>query len=127
MRTGDPEQRAAYSKEKDVALTASCTPMGARHSDTERIAQKLKEFRLRAEQSAADRLNRKMTIADPIVKSFPHGHSVAYFGQDSAGRQFRYLGLVFPEKIINIYAKSPSRTQSELETIFTQLLKGLSL
>ncbi|HEY4340349.1 MAG TPA: hypothetical protein VGM97_10430 [Steroidobacteraceae bacterium] len=124
-RSSDPEQRTFYSKQLDVGLTISFTFMKAKPSDTERIASKLKEFRLAGENSAAKTYNLKMTIADPIVAPFSKGHQVAYYGHDNTNRQFRYLGLVLPSKVINVYADSKTRNQRELEQIFNKLLKGL--
>ncbi|MBB6341943.1 hypothetical protein HNP49_002111 [Pseudomonas fluvialis] len=122
----DPDQFSYYSKAIDVGLTTSFVRMNAKPSDTERIANKLKEFRLAGENRAASEFNLRMTIADPIVVPFSKGHQVAYFGHDDHGRQFRYVGLVFPDKTINVYAESKTRSQGELEKIFNDLLKGLS-
>jgi len=126
VQSVDPEVRLLYSKELDVGVTASFMFMSAKPSDTERIATKLKEFRLQAENKAAAKLNLRMTIAEPIVVPFSQGHQVAYFGHDNTGRQFRYLGLALPAKNINLYAESKTRSQGELEKVFNQLLNGLS-
>jgi len=125
-KTSDPEQYSYYSRKLDVGLTASFTLINAKPSDTERIANKLKEFRLGGEDKAAKAFNLKMTIVEPIVVPFSKGHQVAYYGHDNKNRQFRYLGLVMPTKTINIYAESKTRSQKELEDIFNQLLKGLN-
>lgn len=58
-------------------------------SDTERIACKLKEFRLATENNAAKTFNLKMTIIGPIVVPFPKGHQVAYYGYANTNRQSR--------------------------------------
>ena len=121
-----PERYSYYSKELDTAITASFQLMNAKPSDTERIAHKLKEFRLAAENDAASEFNLKMTIAEPVVVPFSKGHQVAYYGHDTKNRQFRYLGLVLPNKTINIYAESESKSQQELEVIFNQVLRGLT-
>jgi hypothetical protein len=99
-RRSDPEQQTFYSKQLDVGLTISFTLMNAKPSDTERIASKLKEFRLAGENNAAKTYNLKMTIADPIVVPFSKGHQVAYYGHDNTNRQFQYLGLVLPSKVV---------------------------
>lgn len=125
-QSSDPGQQSCYSKELDTGVTTSFILLDARPNDTERMAHKLKEFRLAGEDQAASEFNLKMTIAEPIVVPFSMGHQVAYYGHDSKNRQFRYLGLVLPNKIINVYAESKSKSQKELEEIFNQLLKGLS-
>lgn len=125
--SSDPEQYSYYSGRKDIGITCSYLLMKAKPEDTERIAKKLIEFRLGAEEAAANKFNLKMTIAEPLLVPFSKGHQVAYFGHDSNNRQFRYLGVITTSKTINIYAESKSRSQSELETEFNQLLKGLSL
>lgn len=122
----DSEQFSYYSKSLDVGLTTSFVLINAKPADTERIAKKLVEIRLNSENSAAKIFNLEMTIVEPIVVPFSKGHQVAYYGHDSGNRQFRYLGLVFPNKTVNIYVESKSKTQGELETIFNLLLKGLS-
>jgi len=124
-RSSAPEQYSYYSKELNTGITASFILQNAKSSDTERIANKLKEFRLAGEDKAASEFNLKMTIAEPIVLPFSKGHQVAYYGHDSQNRQFRYLGLVLPNKTISIYAESKSKSQQELETIFNQLIKRL--
>ena len=121
-----PEQYSFYSKKLSVGITTSYTLYNAKASDTERIAKKLKEFRLAGESTAAKEFDLQMTIAEPIVVPFSMGHQVAYYGHDSKGRQFRYLGLVYTSKTVNVYAESASRTQQELEAVFNTLLKGLS-
>jgi hypothetical protein len=123
--TRDPEQNTITSKQFDVGVTTSYVLHKAKPTDTERIAKKLEEFRLAGEERAAKEFNLRMTMAAPIVVPFSKGHQVAYFGHDNNGRQFRYLGLVFPNKTINVYAESATRTQQELEAIFNNLLKGL--
>ena len=122
----DSEQFSYYSKLLDVGLTTSFMFMNAKAADTERIAMKLVEIRLGSENAAANSFNLKLTIVEPIVVPFSKGHQIAYYGHDSGNRQFRYLGLVFPDKTVNIYAESNSKTQDELEAIFNHLLKGLS-
>lgn len=126
VAASDPEQQSLYSTHLDVGLTTSYLLFNAKPSDTERIAQKLREFRLRGEDQAAAQYKLRLTIVEPIVLPFAKGHQVAYYGHDSEGRQFRYLGLVFPNKTINVYAESKSRSQAELEAIFNQMLKGLT-
>lgn len=126
QQSSDPEQQTYYSKQLDVGLTTSFMLIKAKRSDTERIANKLKDFRLAAENTAADKFGLKMTIADPIVVPFSKGHQVAYYGHDNTNRQFRYLGLVLPSKVINIYAESKTRSQKEVEEVFEELLKSLS-
>ena len=126
-QTQDKEQNLYYSKSLDTGLTTSYLMMNAKPSDTERIANKLIDFRLRGENAAANEFNLKMTIAEPILVPFPKGHQVAYYGHDSSNRQFRYLGVVMPDKTINIYAESKTKSQAELEVIFNNLLKGLKV
>jgi len=126
-KSNDPEQYSYYSHATDTGITCSYILTKAKPEDTERIAKKLIEFRLGAEEAAANKFDLKMTIAEPLLAPFSKGHQVAYFGHDSRNRQFRYLGLVTPSKTVNIYAESKSRTQSELEADFNKLLKGLSL
>ena len=123
----DSGQKSYYSKSLDTGLTTSYLLMKAKPSDTERIASKLIEFRLRGENAAANEFNIKMTIAEPILVPFSEGHQVAYYGHDSNNRQFRYLGVVMADKTINIYAESKTKSQSELEVIFNNLLKGLKI
>src|SRR4051794_12456942 len=82
----DADQQSAYSKSQDAGLTTSFILMKAKPFDTERIATKLKEFRLSAEEAAAKKFDLHMTIADPIVVPFSKGHQTAYFGHDSEGR-----------------------------------------
>jgi len=125
-RSSDPEQQTYYSKQNDVGLTTSFMLMNGNSISTERIANKLKDFRLAGENKVAEKFKIRMTIADPIVVPFSKGHQVAYYGHDNTNRQFRYLGLVLPSKTINIYAESKTRSQKELEDIFNELLEGLS-
>jgi hypothetical protein len=125
VQSSDGQQRSYYSKSRDVGLTTSYVLHNARPADTERIATKLKQFRLEGEGKAAEQFNLRMTIAEPLVASFSQGHQVAYYGHDSSGRQFRYLGLVFANKTVNLYAESKSRSQAELEATFNALLRGL--
>ncbi|MCU7878985.1 MAG: hypothetical protein KZQ84_19725 [Candidatus Thiodiazotropha sp. (ex Lucinoma borealis)] len=123
----DKEQKSYYSKSLDTGLTTSYLMMNAKPSDTERIANKLIEFRLNGENAAANKFNLKMTIVEPILVPYSKGHQVAYYGHDSNNRQFRYLGVVMPDKTINIYTESKSKSQAELEVIFNNLIKGLKI
>lgn len=125
-QSSDPEQKSYFSKKLDVGITTSYMFVSAKTTDTERIANKLKEFRLDGENKMAKAFDLHLTIAEPVVIPFSKGHQVAYFGHDNTNRQFRYLGLVLPKKTINIYAESKTKSQKELEDIFNQLLKGLS-
>jgi len=125
-KASSDDQQSAYSESLDTWLTTSFISMKAKPSDTERIATMLKEHRLDAEATAAEKFDLHMTIADPIVVPFSRGHQTAYFGHDDGGRQFRFLGFVTPYKTISIYLESKSRSQAELETIFNELLKGLA-
>ena len=124
-QTTDPEQQSSYSRKLDVGITASYMLIDAR-GDTERIANKLRDFRLAGEEAAGEHYNVTMTIAEPIVLPFSKGHQVAYFGHDSANRQFRYLGLVMSTKTVSLYAESGTKSQQELSDIFDQLIQGLS-
>ncbi len=124
-KASSEDQQSAYSKSLDAGLTTSFVSMKAKPADTERIATKIKDFRLDAEAGAAKEFDLHMTIADPIVVPFSKGHQTAYFGHDNTGRQFRFLGLVTPDKTVSIYIESKSRSQAELESIFNELLKGL--
>lgn len=125
LEKSNSDQYSYYSQSKDIGITCSSTLTKA--EDTERIAKKLMSFRLEAEEAASNKFNLKMTIAEPLLVPFSKGHQVAYFGHDNSNRQFRYLGLVFPSKTINIYAESKSRSQAELEREFNLLLKGLNI
>jgi hypothetical protein len=122
----DPEQRIAYSSAEDVEITTSYLPLPPKAPGTERVANKLKELRLDAENEAARKYHLRTTIAGPVVQTFQDGHMVAYYGHDDTGRQFRYLGLVFPDKVVNLYAESKSRSQAELETFFKKMLEGFA-
>ncbi len=123
----DAEQQTYYSAKEDVGLTTSFMLVNAQPKDTERMANKLRDFRLKAEDTAAAQYGLKMTIVEPIVTPYGDGYQIAYYGHDSNNRQFRYLGVVMPKKIINIYAESKGRSQQELEVAFNGLLKGLSI
>jgi len=123
----DPEQRTFFSKEKDTALVISAMSINARMADTERVARKMLEFRLQAENRAAQSYNLRMTIAEPIVVASPWGHVMAYYGSDSSGRQFSYSGAVTPKVILSVFVESRSRSELQLKTILDALLERLEL
>jgi len=123
----DPEQRAFFSKEKDTALVISAMSINARTTDTERVGRKMLEFRLQAENRAAQSYNLRMTIAEPIVVASPWGHAMAYYGSDSSGRQFSYSGAVTPKVILSVFVESRSRSELQLKTILDALLERLEL
>jgi hypothetical protein len=126
-QSSDSEQIAYYSAQRDVGITTSFMLVKAKPADAERMANKLKELRLAGENAAALEFGLTMTIAEPIVVPYGEGYQVAYYGHDSANRQFRYLGIVTATKIVNIYAESKGRSQQELEVAFNGLLKGLTI
>jgi len=125
--TNDPEQRAVYSKQSDVGVTISRMSGNFAKTGIDRAAEKLKDFRLAAEKKAGQTFQVHMTIASPVVAPFSRGYQVAYYGHDSRGRQFRYLGLVMSDKMINIYAESKSQTQEGLENVFASFIQGLAI
>lgn len=127
LKSSDTEQVVLRSGRFDVTATVSYQLIRAKASDTERIATKLKEFRLQAEEAGAREFNLKLTIAEPIVVSMKGGHQVAYYGRDDKGRQFRFLGAVFSDKIVNIYLESPTKSEAGLKAVFDELLSGLRL
>jgi hypothetical protein len=124
-RTKDASQHSFYSKQQDVGITASSMHFKRGVPDLRRIANKLVETRLAAENAAGGEYGLHMTIAEPIVVPFRQGYQVAYYGHDSKNRQFRYLGVVVDGRIVNVYVESQSKSQQELENHFNQLLKGL--
>ncbi|MEF9416635.1 hypothetical protein ABXT21_19675 [Ralstonia sp. SM1864_UCD524_TZ4] len=126
-RTKDASQHSLYSKQQDVGITASSMHFKRGVPDLRRIADKLVETRLAAENSAGREYGLHMTIAEPIVVPFARGFQVAYYGHDSTNRQFRYLGVVVDGRIVSIYAESKTKSQQELENQFNQLLKGLTI
>jgi hypothetical protein len=121
----DAAKRSYYSKKLDVGLTASFVMREADPGDTAQLAQRLRDVRLAGEQQVAAQFNYTLDLVDPVIVAFARGHQVAYQGQDSNGRQFRYLGLVLPTKTIQIYLESKTRSQPELEGIFNELLTWL--
>jgi hypothetical protein len=123
--SSDPQQFVLYSKAEDTYLTLSYLPMNAPAARLPEVARKLLEFRLQGEQAAAAASGLHLTIAEPIVVPFSRGQQVAYFGKDNHGRVFRYLGIVVPQKTINVFAESPSRSTQDLEKLFNQVLQGL--
>lgn len=125
-RSPVPQQYSYYSEELDIAITASYDQLNTDPSKTEAIANTLAQLRLEGEQAAAEEFDVEMKIVEPYIGEFPRGHQVAYYGHDSSGREFRYLGIVTPEKVINIYAESKSKSQSQLEGFFNELIQGLS-
>ncbi len=127
LKSSDAEQVVLRSARLDVTATVSYTLMRAKPADTERVANKLKEFRLQAEEASAREFNVKLTIVEPIVVPMDGGHQVAYYGRDDRGRQFRYLGAVFPHKVVNIFVESPSKSEVGLKAVFDDLLRGLNL
>lgn len=126
-QSSDPEQFSYYSAQRDIGITASFMFVKVKLANTERMANKLKELRLAGEDAAASKFGLTMTIAEPIVVPYGEGYQVAYYGHDSANRQFRYLGIVTATKIVNIYTESKGRSQQELEDAFNRVLKGLTI
>lgn len=121
----DPAKRSYYSKKLDVGITTSFLMREADPGNTEQLARRLKEARVAGEQQVAKQFDYRLDMVDPVVVAFARGHQVAYQGQDSNGRQFRYLGLVLPSKTIQIYIESKTRNQAQLEAIFDDLLTYL--
>jgi hypothetical protein len=85
------------------------------------------EFRLQAENRAAQSFNLKMTIAEPVVVAIAGGHAVAYYGSDNSGRQFRYSGVVTPKWITSVFVESRSRSEAQLKLILDELLEKLKI
>lgn len=126
-KSTDPDQHSFYSKQQDVGITASSMRFKKGLSDLRRIADKLVEMRMAAENAEGKRSDIQMTIAEPVVVPFAQGYQVAYYGHDSRNRQFRYLGVVTDGRIVNLYVESNGKSQQELEGTFNTILKGLVL
>jgi len=124
--TADREEYSYYSKNLDVHITVSFMLMKAKPEDTEIIANRLKTIRVAAERDVTSEDGAQATIVEPVVLPFPRGHQIAYHGHDSENREFRYLGFVLPDKNINLYAESVTRTEDELEQVFNDLLRRLT-
>jgi hypothetical protein len=127
LKTSDAEQVVLRSVRLDVTATVSFQLLGGKSADTERVANKLRELRVEAEEASARELDLNLTIVEPIVVPMKGGHQVAYYGRDDKGRQFRYLGAVLPNKVVNIYVESPSKSEAGLKAVFDDLLRGLRL
>ncbi len=124
--TSDPDEHSYYSEAMDVRLATSFVVLDTLPTDTESVANRLKEVARDSEHWAAKHMNLDLTMAEPTVTQLPWGHRVAYFGHDNSHRQFRYVGLVLDRKAINVYVQSQSRSERELEAIVDRLLDGLA-
>jgi hypothetical protein len=121
----DPSQYVLVSKSLGVQVTLSweAANIGAK---TERTAQAFKGMRMEAEGQAAAEHGLHLTIAEPIVAPYAGGHQLAYFGHDDRGRQFRFLGLVCAKGVLSVYAESSQLAVDRLQSVFDQILKGLT-
>ncbi|ALJ15061.1 hypothetical protein [Sphingopyxis macrogoltabida] len=122
----DPEQHSFSSASLDTRLVSSAMGINARADQTEMIANKMAEFRLKAEGEVAAAVGRHITVTEPVVVERPWGHAIAYRGEDNLGRQFNYSGIVTTKAVISIYVESASKSETELRAILDAVVGGLT-
>ena len=124
----DPEQVNYFSPKENIYFVGSAMILqGARPEQLEKIANKLRDMRIKAEEHVAAEVGRHVTVAEPLVAKFADGYQVAYWGHDDKHREFRYLGIVSTKYIASVYVESPSRSQQDIDNYFNTLLKSLVL
>lgn len=120
----DPEQFQLRSEDRGVDATLS-TVTFSETADLGVLTEKLKDMRLDAEEKAARRFNRQMEIADPLIAEYGRGWQLQYFGRDNTGRHFRYFGLVFPGKLLNLFVESDTANFEDLDSALQEVFSGL--
>jgi hypothetical protein len=119
------QQISYYSESLGVNLVGFYKIVPVALSDTKREAYKLKESHINAEIGYPPSTDYPVTIEYSVVTESSKGHLVSYYGSDSTGRYFRYLGIVTATKIISIHIESRSQSKESLEVIFDQLIDEL--
>lgn len=114
LPSSDPEQHTVRSQAADVTIVMSSMSLDVPPDQTDLLARKMIEFRLKGEEQAAREHGVQMTIAEPIVVERPWGHAIAYYGSDSKGRQFNFSGMITRKGVISLYADSKSKDEKEL-------------
>lgn len=120
----DAEQFQLRSEGRDVDATVS-TMTFSEAADLGRLTEKLKDMRLKGEEDAARRFDRRMEIAEPLIVEYGRGWQLQYFGRDNTGRHFRYFALVFPGKLLNLFVESDTATFEQLDLALQELFSGL--
>lgn len=124
----DPEQVNYFSSKENIYFVGSVmTLQNARPEQLEKITNKLRDMRIKAEEHVAAVAGRHVTVAEPLVAKFADGYQVSYWGHDDKHREFRYLGIVSTKYIASVYIESPTRSQQDIEGYFNTLLKSLVL
>ncbi|MDJ0908042.1 MAG: hypothetical protein QNI99_02545 [Woeseiaceae bacterium] len=110
---------------KKGEAAATISTMLISHPDREALANAYLDIRLQAEEEVNAEFGETVTYEEAFENK-GYGHQIEYFGSDSSGRLFRYWGFIRDTKLINIYIETYDMPEESLETLFRELLSGLS-
>ncbi|MHB0925449.1 MAG: hypothetical protein ACYC1F_02945 [Gallionellaceae bacterium] len=87
----------------------------------ERIARGVIELGIK--QEPGNSMGRPFYITGRSVEQIAGGYRANYSGRDETKRSFKYVGLVFQTKALNIYVEMPSAFETDLESVVNSVIE----
>jgi hypothetical protein len=108
LADGDPEQRMFRSTDGAITVTVSSMKVNIRPDQTEQLAVKLAQLRLKGHEEWQIQHGGHAEITEPVFKEHSWGHHLEYDGRDSDNRVFSFVGFVTTHQVVNIFAEGPN-------------------
>ncbi|MGG2419780.1 hypothetical protein ACQV9O_26840, partial [Ralstonia pseudosolanacearum] len=108
-----------------ISLKLSARQFQSAGVDLVRAACKLQVLRLFAEERAARQSGLPMAIAMTLLRHWPRGWYIQYFGRNGSDRHFGYLGILVPGKLVQIDVESGGADFYRLDCALREIVGGL--
>ena len=119
----EENQYCLISKVNDAQLTISGVDFKVRPGTLDKLAKATMRFVLNNE--ANNHSQGRGTIERNWTSPIPGGIQLNYEGHDETGRFFRYAGLLFEYKLVNVYLEMPTRSASNSASVFESVLQRI--
>jgi hypothetical protein len=97
------------------------TDIKIRPEAMEKIARGTIELGIK--QEPGNSRGKPFTILGQSVEQMAGGYRAAYYGRDETKRSFRFVSLILPTKVLNIYVEMPSAFEPNLEAVTNSIVE----